>query len=61
MIACITVYQVKPWIKTSLAPGSGVVTKYLLQRYFIQFIEYRYSDIEDNVIALFLYIIKKIM
>ncbi|KAK6919364.1 Aconitase A/isopropylmalate dehydratase small subunit, swivel domain [Dillenia turbinata] len=23
--------QVKPWIKTSLAPGSGVVTKYLLQ------------------------------
>jgi hypothetical protein len=25
--------QVKPWNKTSLAPGSGVVTKYLLQRY----------------------------
>lgn len=25
--------QVKPWVKTSLAPGSGVVTKYLLQRY----------------------------
>ncbi|OIV99207.1 hypothetical protein TanjilG_06512 [Lupinus angustifolius] len=23
--------QVKPWVKTSLAPGSGVVTKYLLQ------------------------------
>ncbi|KAK9024688.1 hypothetical protein V6N11_004846 [Hibiscus sabdariffa] len=23
--------EVKPWIKTSLAPGSGVVTKYLLQ------------------------------
>ncbi|RDY07206.1 hypothetical protein CR513_08717, partial [Mucuna pruriens] len=23
--------QVKPWIKTSLGPGSGVVTKYLLQ------------------------------
>ncbi|CAK7348972.1 unnamed protein product [Dovyalis caffra] len=23
--------KVKPWIKTSLAPGSGVVTKYLLQ------------------------------
>ncbi|KAE8730026.1 Aconitate hydratase 3 [Hibiscus syriacus] len=23
--------QVKPWIKTSLAPGSGVVTKYLLK------------------------------
>jgi hypothetical protein len=29
-----TVFQVKPWVKTSLAPGSGVVTKYLLQRYF---------------------------
>ncbi|KAG4150052.1 hypothetical protein ERO13_D05G371642v2, partial [Gossypium hirsutum] len=25
-------FEVKPWIKTSLAPGSGVVTKYLLQR-----------------------------
>lgn len=25
--------QVKPWIKTSLAPGSGVVTKYLQNRY----------------------------
>ncbi|KAI9126520.1 hypothetical protein K1719_002116 [Acacia pycnantha] len=23
--------HVKPWVKTSLAPGSGVVTKYLLQ------------------------------
>ncbi|CAL5321577.1 unnamed protein product [Camellia sinensis] len=23
--------EVKSWIKTSLAPGSGVVTKYLLQ------------------------------
>ncbi|KAA8523674.1 hypothetical protein F0562_010097 [Nyssa sinensis] len=23
--------EVKPWVKTSLAPGSGVVTKYLLQ------------------------------
>ncbi|XP_052207066.1 aconitate hydratase, cytoplasmic [Diospyros lotus] len=23
--------QVKPWVKTSLAPGSGVVTKYLLE------------------------------
>ncbi|XP_050379914.1 aconitate hydratase, cytoplasmic-like [Argentina anserina] len=23
--------RVKPWVKTSLAPGSGVVTKYLLQ------------------------------
>ncbi|XP_021822858.1 aconitate hydratase, cytoplasmic [Prunus avium] len=32
--------QVKPWVKTSLAPGSGVVTKYLLksglQKYFDQ-------------------------
>ncbi|KAM7498298.1 hypothetical protein LguiA_022712 [Lonicera macranthoides] len=32
--------QVKPWVKTSLAPGSGVVTKYLLQsglqKYFNQ-------------------------
>lgn len=27
------VWQVKPWVKTSLAPGSGVVTKYLLKRY----------------------------
>lgn len=27
--------QVKPWVKTSLAPGSGVVTKYLLQRYLL--------------------------
>lgn len=25
-------WQVKPWVKTSLAPGSGVVTKYLLKR-----------------------------
>lgn len=25
--------QVKPWIKTSLAPGSGVVKKYLEKRY----------------------------
>ncbi|PWA45886.1 histidine kinase-like ATPase, C-terminal domain-containing protein [Artemisia annua] len=24
--------KVKPWIKTSLAPGYGVVTKYLLKR-----------------------------
>lgn len=30
---CMLMYQVKPWIKTSLAPGSGVVTKYLLKRY----------------------------
>ncbi|KAK3184365.1 hypothetical protein Dsin_031651 [Dipteronia sinensis] len=29
--ACEFGIQVKPWIKTSLAPGSGVVTKYLLQ------------------------------
>ncbi|OVA03373.1 Aconitase A/isopropylmalate dehydratase small subunit [Macleaya cordata] len=32
--------EVKPWVKTSLAPGSGVVTKYLLQsglqKYFNQ-------------------------
>lgn len=28
--------QVKPWVKTSLAPGSGVVTKYLLQRYKLE-------------------------
>ncbi|KAA3462777.1 Aconitate hydratase, cytoplasmic [Gossypium australe] len=33
--ACELGLQVKPWIKTSLAPGSGVVTKYLLQRYFL--------------------------
>ncbi|KAF3663954.1 putative beta-1,3-galactosyltransferase 2-like [Capsicum annuum] len=29
--ACDLGLQVKPWVKTSLAPGSGVVTKYLLQ------------------------------
>ncbi|CAL5336433.1 unnamed protein product [Camellia sinensis] len=29
--ACELGLQVKSWIKTSLAPGSGVVTKYLLQ------------------------------
>ncbi|GFY99146.1 aconitase 1 [Actinidia rufa] len=29
--ACELGLQVNPWIKTSLAPGSGVVTKYLLQ------------------------------
>lgn len=28
-------YQIRPWIKTNLAPGSGAVTKYLLQRYSI--------------------------
>ncbi|XP_073060858.1 aconitate hydratase, cytoplasmic [Primulina eburnea] len=38
--ACELGLQVKPWVKTSLAPGSGVVTKYLqksgLQKYFNQ-------------------------
>nr|WMP39834.1 aconitate hydratase [Solanum melongena] len=29
--ACDLGLNVKPWVKTSLAPGSGVVTKYLLQ------------------------------
>ncbi|KAJ7953173.1 Aconitate hydratase [Quillaja saponaria] len=29
--ACESGLEVKPWIKTSLAPGSGVVTKYLLK------------------------------
>lgn len=29
--ACELGLEVKPWIKTSLAPGSGVVTKYLLE------------------------------
>ncbi|PON91974.1 Aconitase/Iron-responsive element-binding protein [Trema orientale] len=29
--ACELGLEVNPWIKTSLAPGSGVVTKYLLQ------------------------------
>uniref|UniRef100_M4DF93 Aconitate hydratase n=1 Tax=Brassica campestris TaxID=3711 RepID=M4DF93_BRACM len=32
--ACDLGLQVKPWIKTSLAPGLGVVTKYLLKRNF---------------------------
>jgi aconitate hydratase len=30
--SCAHLLQVKPWIKTSLAPGSGVVTKYLNKR-----------------------------
>ncbi|XP_030453580.2 aconitate hydratase, cytoplasmic-like [Syzygium oleosum] len=38
--ACELGLEVKPWIKTSLAPGSGVVTKYLLksglQKYLYQ-------------------------
>ncbi|KAJ6682282.1 ACONITASE/IRON-RESPONSIVE ELEMENT FAMILY MEMBER [Salix koriyanagi] len=38
--ACELGLEVKPWIKTSLAPGSGVVTKYLeksgLQKYLNQ-------------------------
>ncbi|WRX28999.1 Aconitase/3-isopropylmalate dehydratase large subunit [Theobroma cacao] len=29
--ACELVLEVKPWVKTSFAPDSGVVTKYLLQ------------------------------
>ncbi|GFP98143.1 aconitate hydratase 2 mitochondrial [Phtheirospermum japonicum] len=29
--ACELGLEVKPWVKTSLGPGSGVVTKYLLQ------------------------------
>ncbi|KZV58506.1 hypothetical protein F511_23759 [Dorcoceras hygrometricum] len=29
--ACELGLEVKPWVKTSLAPGSGVVTKYLLE------------------------------
>ncbi|XP_073128504.1 putative aconitate hydratase, cytoplasmic [Henckelia pumila] len=29
--ACELGLEVKPWVKTSLAPGSGVVTKYLLK------------------------------
>ncbi len=31
------VEQVKPWIKTSLAPGSGAVTQYLAKRYATHF------------------------
>ncbi|KAJ0103108.1 hypothetical protein Patl1_04180 [Pistacia atlantica] len=38
--ACELGLEVKPWVKTSLAPGSGVVTKYLLhsglQKYLSQ-------------------------
>ncbi|XP_028064086.1 aconitate hydratase, cytoplasmic-like [Camellia sinensis] len=38
--ACELGLEIKPWIKTSLAPGSGVVTKYLqqsgLQKYLNQ-------------------------
>ena len=40
--------QVNPWVKTSLAPGSGVVTKYLLQRYFVLHIE---SNLYYNVVT----------
>lgn len=36
-----TAHQVKPWIKTSLAPGSGAVTKYLLKRYIIWINRYK--------------------
>lgn len=37
LICCfhVILYQVKPWIKTSLAPGSRVVTEYLIQRFSI--------------------------
>uniref|UniRef100_A0A6N2MLB5 Aconitase/3-isopropylmalate dehydratase large subunit alpha/beta/alpha domain-containing protein n=1 Tax=Salix viminalis TaxID=40686 RepID=A0A6N2MLB5_SALVM len=42
--ACELELEVKPWIKTSLAPGSGVVTKYLeksgLQKYLITIVGY---------------------
>jgi aconitate hydratase len=31
----VILYQVKPWIKTSLAPGSRVVTEYFIQRFLI--------------------------
>lgn len=41
LICCfhVILYQVKRWIKTSLAPGSRVVTEYLIQRFSI----YTYS------------------
>lgn len=32
LVTMVCVNQVKPWIKTSLAPGSGVVKKYLDKR-----------------------------
>ncbi|CAN7048702.1 unnamed protein product [Brassica rapa subsp. trilocularis] len=35
--ACDLGLLVKPWIKTSLAPGLGVVTKYFLKRYVVVF------------------------
>lgn len=38
-------FQVKPWVKTSLAPGSGVVTKYLLKRYHYVLEWSNFSDI----------------
>ncbi|KAK4286266.1 hypothetical protein QN277_002845 [Acacia crassicarpa] len=37
--------QVKPWVKTSLAPGSGVVTKYLLQSGLQKFLNEQGFDI----------------
>ncbi|KAJ0024447.1 hypothetical protein Pint_07245 [Pistacia integerrima] len=34
--ACELGLEVKPWVKASLAPGSGVVTKYLLHRFVFE-------------------------
>ncbi|CAM0885264.1 unnamed protein product [Alopecurus aequalis] len=36
--ACELGLEVKPWIKTSLAPGSGVVTKYLLRSGLLKYV-----------------------
>uniref|UniRef100_A0A453REG0 Aconitate hydratase n=3 Tax=Triticinae TaxID=1648030 RepID=A0A453REG0_AEGTS len=39
--------EVKPWIKTSLAPGSGVVTKYLLRSGLLKYL----SDLGFNLVG----------
>ncbi|KAL6596662.1 hypothetical protein ACP70R_047305 [Stipagrostis hirtigluma subsp. patula] len=45
--ACELGLEVKPWIKTSLAPGSGVVTKYLLRSGLLKYL----SDLGFNILG----------
>ncbi|KAI8010369.1 hypothetical protein LOK49_LG06G01436 [Camellia lanceoleosa] len=40
--------QVKSWIKTSLTPGYGVVTKYLLQRYFFPVVQWAAKYLNEH-------------
>ncbi|PVH48043.1 hypothetical protein PAHAL_4G226200 [Panicum hallii] len=45
--ACELGLEVKPWIKTSLAPGSGVVTKYLIMSGLLKYL----SDLGFNLVG----------